>query len=178
MTIQLTTKKKKILTNYHNEATCKAFFSCNIYYEWYFVTQNIYFISVNCSYCFVWWTVCKLSVCRMVNRQHKHNISWTMHYHRCQYRQIIVCRHYTESFTGNAIITDEFADGLSMSAFHKELHYKCHNHRQLCGWIPSIVISQRVVERAQSLTTVQMDIVRRRQFIITDGRCKFQRAGY
>jgi len=32
MTIQLTTKKKIILTNYQNEALCKTFFSCNIYY--------------------------------------------------------------------------------------------------------------------------------------------------
>ena len=32
MTIQLTTTKKKILTNYQNEALCKTFFSCNIYY--------------------------------------------------------------------------------------------------------------------------------------------------
>jgi hypothetical protein len=31
MTIQLTTKKKKILTNYQNEATCKAFFFYVIY---------------------------------------------------------------------------------------------------------------------------------------------------
>jgi hypothetical protein len=33
MTIQLTMKKKKILTNYQNEALCKTFFSCNIYYK-------------------------------------------------------------------------------------------------------------------------------------------------
>jgi len=32
MTIQLMTKKKKIQTNYQNEAMCKTFFSCNIYY--------------------------------------------------------------------------------------------------------------------------------------------------
>jgi hypothetical protein len=32
MTIQLMTKKKKILINYQNEALCKTFFSCNIYY--------------------------------------------------------------------------------------------------------------------------------------------------
>jgi hypothetical protein len=32
MTIQLTMKKKKIRTNYRNEALCKFFFSCNIYY--------------------------------------------------------------------------------------------------------------------------------------------------
>jgi hypothetical protein len=31
----LTTKKKKIQTNYQNEAMCKTFFSCNIYYGWY-----------------------------------------------------------------------------------------------------------------------------------------------
>ena len=35
MTIQLTMKKKKILTNYQNEALCKTFFLCNIYYGWY-----------------------------------------------------------------------------------------------------------------------------------------------
>jgi hypothetical protein len=32
MIIQLTTKKKKTLTNYQNVALCKTFFSCNIYY--------------------------------------------------------------------------------------------------------------------------------------------------
>jgi len=32
MTIQLMTKKKKILTNYQNEALCKTLFSCNIDY--------------------------------------------------------------------------------------------------------------------------------------------------
>jgi len=31
MTIQLTMKKKKILTNYHNEALCKTFFFHVIY---------------------------------------------------------------------------------------------------------------------------------------------------
>jgi hypothetical protein len=32
MTIQLMTKKKKILTNYQNEALCKTLFSCNLDY--------------------------------------------------------------------------------------------------------------------------------------------------
>jgi len=32
ITIQLTTKKKKIRTNYQNEALYKTLFSCNIYY--------------------------------------------------------------------------------------------------------------------------------------------------
>jgi hypothetical protein len=32
MTIQLTTKKKKILTNNQNEAYVKPFFSCNLDY--------------------------------------------------------------------------------------------------------------------------------------------------
>jgi hypothetical protein len=32
MTIQLMTKKKKILTNYQNKALCKALFSCNLDY--------------------------------------------------------------------------------------------------------------------------------------------------
>jgi hypothetical protein len=35
ITIQLTTKKKKIRTNYQNEALYKTLFSCNIYYGWY-----------------------------------------------------------------------------------------------------------------------------------------------
>ena len=33
MTIQLMMKKKKILTNYQNEALCKTLFSCNLDYE-------------------------------------------------------------------------------------------------------------------------------------------------
>jgi len=35
MTIQLMTKKKKILTNYQNETLCKTLFSCNLDYGWY-----------------------------------------------------------------------------------------------------------------------------------------------
>jgi len=35
ITIQLTMKKKKIRTNYQNEALYKTLFSCNIYYGWY-----------------------------------------------------------------------------------------------------------------------------------------------
>jgi hypothetical protein len=108
--------------------------------------------------------VCNLSVCRKVNRQYKHNLSCTVHDHRRPYRRIIVRRHFIESFTRNATITDDFEDGLqsigishraslempqspttlwtyySLSAFHIELHWKCHNHRWRCRWISSVNI--------------------------------------
>jgi hypothetical protein len=88
----------------------KHFFSCNIYYGWYFVTRNIYFINVNCYYCFVQWTVCNLSVCRKVNRQYKHNLACTEHDHQLPYWRIT-----------------------RPLAFHRELqniYWKCHNHRR------------------------------------------------
>jgi len=76
-----------------------------------------------------------LSVCKRVNRQYKHNLSSTVHNHRCLYRRIqfigilpkvakyllempqspmslqtdTVRRYFTESckiFTANAILTD------------------------------------------------------------------------
>ena len=119
MTIQLTTKKKKIMTNYQNEAMCKTFFHviyimddifCNTKYLFYkFVLFKHY------CYCFVRWIVYHLSVCRKVNRQYKHQLSCTMHYHQRPYRWTHVRRYFTESwkiFTGNATITDDFADGL------------------------------------------------------------------
>jgi hypothetical protein len=162
----------------------------------------------HCYYCFVWWTVCNLSVCKKVNRQYKHNLSCTLHYHRRPYRRIkvhrpftvaslechnhhrwlcgritvrrhftvaslempqsspttlqtdYVHRHFTvaslempqsspttlrsdyspsafhSSLTGNAtIITDDFVDGLSQSAFYRGW-WKWHNHRRLCRWNP------------------------------------------
>jgi len=107
----------------------------------------------HCCYCFVRWTICNLSVYRKVNRQYKHNLSCTLHYHRLPYRQITVRRHFIvaslempqsslttlwtdysplafhSSLTGNAItITDDFANRLSSLAFHREW-WKCHNHR-------------------------------------------------
>jgi hypothetical protein len=42
MTIQLMTKKKKILTNYQNEARVKLFFSCNLDYGWYILKHQIF----------------------------------------------------------------------------------------------------------------------------------------
>jgi len=132
--------------------------------------------------------VCNLCVYRKVNRQYKHNLSCTVHYHRRPYRrlceQITVRRHFTESFIGNATIIDDVVDGLQ-----------------------SVDISQRAsLEMPQSPMTVQTDSFRRhftesgrngtitddfadgvqsvgisRQFIITDkftdGRCKLQKAG-
>ena len=131
MTIQLTTKKKKIITNYQNETLCKTFFSCNIYYV----------LFKQCCYCFVRCTVYHLSVCKKVNRQYKHHLSCTMHYHRRPYRRTHVRRYFTKSwkiFTGNATITDDFADGL-----------------------PSVGISQRVekilLEMPQSPTMLRTD---------------------
>jgi hypothetical protein len=94
----------------------------------------MYFISVICCYYFVRWTVNNISVCRKVNRQYKHNLSCTVHDHRRLYQRITVRRHFTESFTRNAIITDDFVDGLRPSAFHREC-WKCHNHRRLCNRI-------------------------------------------
>jgi hypothetical protein len=84
------------------------------------LTRNIYFISVNCCYCFVQWIVCNLSVCKKVNRQHKHNFLCTEHDHRHPYWRIT-----------------------SPSAFHRELqniYWKCHNQRRLYRWIQSIGI--------------------------------------
>jgi len=49
----------------------------------------------HCCYCFVRWTVYHLSVCRKVNRQYKHHLSCTLHYHRRPYRRITVRRHFT-----------------------------------------------------------------------------------
>jgi len=69
----------------------------------------------HCCYCFVRWIVYHLSVCRKVNRQYKHHLSCTMHYHQRPYRWTHVRRYFTETwkiFTGNATITDDFADGL------------------------------------------------------------------
>jgi len=119
MTIQLTKKKKKILTNYQNEALCKTFFHviyiiddifCNTKYLFY---KFIYVLFKHYCYYFVQWTVYHLSVCRKVNRQYKYNLSCTMNYHRRQYRRMKVRRHFTESWkiiTGNATITDELSD--------------------------------------------------------------------
>ena len=107
-----------------------------------------------------------------------------MHDHQRPYRRIIVRRHFIESCTGNATITDDCTNGLH-----------------------SIDISQRAtLEMLQSPTTLQTDTVCQyftknvgnatitddfadelqsvdigRQFTITDkfadGRCEFQRAG-
>jgi len=52
------------------------------------------------------WTVCNLSVCRKVNRQYKHNLSCTVQ-------------------SPMSIPTD-----YSPSTFHRELHWKFHNHRR------------------------------------------------
>jgi len=46
MTIQLTMMKKKILTNYQNEAMCKIFFHVIYIMDDIFCKQNIYFISL------------------------------------------------------------------------------------------------------------------------------------
>ena len=110
----------------------------------------------HCYYCFVRWTVCNLSVCKKVNRQYKHNLSCTLLYHWRPYRRIKVRRPFTiaslempqsssmnlrmdyslsafhSSLTGNAtIITDDFANGLSPSAFYRGW-WKWHNHRRIC----------------------------------------------
>jgi hypothetical protein len=88
----------------------------------------------HCCYCFVRWTIYHLSVRRKVNRQYKYHLSCTMHYHRHPYRRT----YFTESWkiiTGNATITDDFADGLRPLVFHiklKNIYWKCHNHRWLC----------------------------------------------
>jgi hypothetical protein len=90
----------------------------------------------HCCYCFMRWTVYHLSVCRKINKQYKHHLSYTLHYHRRLYWRIPVLRHFTvasleipqpsptplwtdtsssafhSSVPGNAItITDEFTDG-------------------------------------------------------------------
>jgi hypothetical protein len=142
----------------------KHFFSCNIYYGWYFVTRNIYFISVNCYYCFVQWTVCNLSVCRKVNRQYKHNLACAEHDHQLPYRGLHVRWHFTESckiFTGNATITDVHTD---------ELHVRRHFIES--GW--NVTITNDFADGLQFVSIC-------RQFTITDkfidGRCEFQRAG-
>jgi len=82
MTVKLTTKKKKILTNYQNEAMCFHVIYimddifCNKKYLFY-----KFVLFKHCYYCFVRWTVCNLSVCKKVNRQYKHNLSCTLLYH-------------------------------------------------------------------------------------------------
>jgi hypothetical protein len=48
----------------------------------------------HCCYCFMRWTVCNLSICRKVNRQYKHNLSCTLHYHQRPYRRITVRRPF------------------------------------------------------------------------------------
>jgi len=100
---------------------------------------------------------------------YKYHLSCTLHYHRCPYRRTHVRQYFTESWkiiTGNATLTDDFADGLPSvsisqrvekyllempqspttlqtdyraSAFHRELkkyYWKCHNHRRCGGRIP------------------------------------------
>ena len=49
----------------------------------------------HCCYCFVRWTICNLSVCRKENRQNKHNLYCTLHYHRRPSRRITVRRHFS-----------------------------------------------------------------------------------
>jgi len=64
--------------------------------------------------------VCNLNVCRKVNRQYKHNLSCTVHDHRCLYRRIQsddIAWSVSKIFTGNATIND----GYNPSAFHREL---------------------------------------------------------
>jgi hypothetical protein len=133
MTIRLTMKKKKILTNYHNEAICKTNFHviyimddifCNTKYLFY-----KFVLFKHCCYCFVRRTVYHLSVCMKVNRQYKHHLSCTLHYHR----RIPVRRHFTVAilspttlrtdsslsvFHSSDFITDDFADRFSPSVFH------------------------------------------------------------
>jgi hypothetical protein len=94
----------------------------------------------HCYYCFVRWTICNLSVCKKVNRQYKHNLSCTLHYHGRPYWRIKVRQPFTvasspttlrtdyspsafhSNLTGNAtIITDDFADRLRPSAFYNSL---------------------------------------------------------
>ena len=118
-----------------------------------FCTQTIYFISVNCCYCFVRWAVCSLSVCRKINRQYKHNLSCTVHSHRRLYWQIN-----------------------RPSASHKELHkYWLYRRTQSVG------ISQRAVEMPQSLTWIPMDCICQHLSVVhnyqQNHRREFHRAG-
>jgi hypothetical protein len=110
-----------------------------------------------------------------------------VHDHRCLYRRInnpsafhrelhkyllemplsptsistdIIRRHFIESCTGNATLTDDSTDGSSPSTFHREL-WKYHNHRRLYRWIQSVGICR------------QFTITNK----ITDKRFEFQRAG-
>jgi hypothetical protein len=96
----------------------------------------------------VQWAVCNLSVCRKVNRQYKHNLSYIVHNHRHLYQRITrpstfhrelhkyllempisptlistdtVRQHFIESCTENATIIDDSTNGYRPSAFHREL---------------------------------------------------------
>jgi len=99
MTIQLTTKKKKIWTNYQNKALCKKHF--HVIY----IMDDIF---CNMKYLFYKFMYC-LSTVVIVLCDGQFNNYLKCHYHRHPYRRTNVRRHFTESWkiiTWNVTITD------------------------------------------------------------------------
>ena len=106
MTIQLMTKKKKIRTNYQNEALCKFFF--HIIY----IIDDIF---CNMKYLFYKFMYCLSTIVIVLcDRQFSNQNNYLKcHYHRRPYRRTNFCRHFTKSWkiiTWNATIIDIHTD--------------------------------------------------------------------
>jgi hypothetical protein len=105
MTIQLTKKKKKIQTNYQNEALCKT------------------------------WNMCCLSIVVIVlcdGQFSNQNNYLKCHYHRRPYRRTNARRHFTKSWkiiTWNVTITDVHADRFQSVIMLSTGHYYRQHHR-------------------------------------------------
>jgi hypothetical protein len=88
--------------------------------------------------------------------------------HRQICRWITVRRHFTESFTGNATITDEFVCGriIVYRHFIESFTGNATITDDFCRRIPSVDLSQRVAQMPQSSMNLRTDYS---PFKITNG---------